>query len=56
LAIDKLGVDRVMWAIDYPFQLTPASVAFLESAQLSDSEREQVAHRNAERIFRIAAA
>lgn len=56
LAIDKLGVDRVMWAIDYPFQLTPASVAFLDSAQMSESEREQVAHRNAERIFRIAAS
>jgi 5-carboxyvanillate decarboxylase len=52
-AIDKLGIDRVMWAIDYPFQLTPASVEFIESAPLSESEREQVAFRNAERIFRI---
>lgn len=56
LAIDKLGVERVMWAIDYPFQLTPASVAFMDSAQLSESEREQVSHRNAERIFGIAPA
>jgi predicted TIM-barrel fold metal-dependent hydrolase len=55
LAIDKLGVDRVMWAIDYPFQLTPASVAFIDATQLSESEREQVSHRNAERIFGIAA-
>jgi predicted TIM-barrel fold metal-dependent hydrolase len=52
--IDKLGVERVMWAIDYPFQQTPASVAFLESAPLSEAEREQISHRNAERIFRIA--
>lgn len=54
LAVDKLGVDRVMWAIDYPFQLTPASVAFVDTAPLSESEREQVAYRNAERIFGIA--
>jgi len=55
-AIDKIGIDRVMWAIDYPFQNTPGSVAFIESATLSDSEREQVAHSNAERIFRISHA
>jgi predicted TIM-barrel fold metal-dependent hydrolase len=53
--IDKLGVERVMWAIDYPFQQTPASVAFIESAPLTDLERELIAHRNAERIFRITA-
>jgi len=52
--IDKVGVERLMWAIDYPFQQTPASVAFINSATLSDAEREQIAHRNAERIFRIA--
>ena len=53
-AIEKIGVERVMWAIDYPFQQTEGSVAFIESASLSEAEREQIAHRNAERIFRIA--
>lgn len=53
--IDKMGVERVMWAIDYPFQQTPASVAFVESAPLSNTEREQISHVNAERIFRIVA-
>ena len=52
--IEKIGVERVMWAIDYPFQQTEGSVAFIESAPLSETEREQIAHRNAERIFRIA--
>jgi 5-carboxyvanillate decarboxylase len=52
--IDKIGIDHVMWAIDYPYQNTPGSVSFIENARLSDSEREQVAHRNAERIFRIS--
>ena len=33
----------------------PDGVAFIESAPLSDEERAQVAHRNSERIFRIAA-
>lgn len=48
---DKIGIDNVMWAIDYPYQPTTPAVAFLESAPLSDQERERVAHGNAERIF-----
>jgi predicted TIM-barrel fold metal-dependent hydrolase len=51
LCTEKIGIDNVMWAIDYPFQPTAPAVAFLESAPLSDEEREQVAHTNAERIF-----
>ena len=54
--IDKLGIDSVMWAIDYPYQATAPAVAFLESAALSEHEREQIAHGNAERIFRIPAS
>lgn len=53
--VDKIGIDSVMWAIDYPYQPTAPAVAFLESALLSDQEREQIAHRNAERLFRIEA-
>jgi 5-carboxyvanillate decarboxylase len=52
--IDKLGIDRVMWAIDYPYQPTAPAVAFLDTAPLSDDERAQVAYQNAERIFGIA--
>lgn len=51
--VDKLGIENIMWAIDYPYQPTAPAVAFLESATLSDREREQIAYRNAERIFRI---
>jgi 5-carboxyvanillate decarboxylase len=54
--IDKIGVDRIMWAIDYPFQPTAASVAFIETAPMSDSDRVKVAYRNAERIFGIKMA
>ncbi|MCF0075007.1 amidohydrolase family protein [Dyadobacter sp. CY261] len=52
--IDKLGIDSVMWAIDYPFQPTAPAVAFMDTAPLTDAEREKVAHGNAERIFGIA--
>jgi 2,3-dihydroxybenzoate decarboxylase/5-carboxyvanillate decarboxylase len=51
--IDKIGVDNIMWAIDYPYQPTTPAVAFIDSAPLSDAERAKIAHGNAERIFHI---
>jgi predicted TIM-barrel fold metal-dependent hydrolase len=52
-SIDRIGIDNVMWAIDHPYQPTPPAVAFIDQAPLSDSEKEQVAHANAARIFHI---
>jgi 5-carboxyvanillate decarboxylase len=52
--IDKLGIDSIMWAIDYPFQPTAPAVSFIDSAPLSDDERAKIAHVNAERTFKIA--
>jgi len=51
--IDKIGVDRIMWAIDYPYQPTTPAVSFIEKAPLTETEREKIAHGNAERIFKI---
>jgi predicted TIM-barrel fold metal-dependent hydrolase len=53
-AIDKLGIDHVMWAIDYPYQATAPAVAFLDATTLSNEERAKISHQNAERIFRIS--
>jgi len=55
-AIDKLGADRVMWAIDFPYQPTEPAVRFIDEAVLSEKERALVCHKNAERVFRIAPA
>jgi 5-carboxyvanillate decarboxylase len=54
--IDKIGADHIMWAIDYPYQPTGPAVAFIESAPISEEQREQIAYKNAERIFRIKAS
>lgn len=51
--IDKIGVDRIMWAIDYPYQPTAPAVSFIETAPLAEIERTKIAYGNAERIFKI---
>ena len=53
-AIKKLGVDNVLWAIDYPYQPSAPAVKFMDEAPVSDADRAKLYHRNAERIFHIA--
>jgi 5-carboxyvanillate decarboxylase len=53
-SIRKLGSDRVMWAIDYPYQPSKPALEFMDSAPLSDADRAKLYHLNAERVFHIA--
>jgi 5-carboxyvanillate decarboxylase len=53
-AIRKLGADRVMWAIDYPYQPMAPAVDFIRAAPLSEADRHAICHGNAERVFKIA--
>lgn len=53
-SIDKLGIDNVMWAIDYPYQPMEPAVKFIEDFQCTDEERHKLCHANAERVFTIA--
>jgi len=51
--IDKIGIDNVMWAIDYPYQPMQPAVEYMDAAPVSDAERHALYHGNAERIFHI---
>jgi 2,3-dihydroxybenzoate decarboxylase/5-carboxyvanillate decarboxylase len=53
--IRKLGIDKVLWAIDYPYQPTKPAVEFMDSAPVSEAERAKLYHKNAERVFHIPA-
>jgi predicted TIM-barrel fold metal-dependent hydrolase len=54
-AIDVLGRDRVMWAIDCPYEEMAPAVQFLNAANLNDDERRAFFHGNAERTFALPA-
>jgi 2,3-dihydroxybenzoate decarboxylase/5-carboxyvanillate decarboxylase len=55
-SIKALGVQNIMWAIDHPYQPTGPAVTFMDTAPVSDAEREMLYHKNAERIFHIRSA
>ena len=49
--VDTVGVDRVLWSVDYPFIGTERASAFLDEADLSADAKEAVAHRTTERLL-----
>lgn len=53
-AVKKLGADKVLWAIDYPYQPTAPAVAFMDAAPLPDEDKALVYGGNAQQVFRLA--
>lgn len=52
-AISVLGADRVMFAVDYPYQETLEAVKFMNDAPISEADRALIFHRNAEKVFNL---
>ena len=54
--IEAVGADNIMWAIDYPYQITEGAVEFMNEAPISPDDKRKIFHRNAERVFGIPPA
>jgi 2,3-dihydroxybenzoate decarboxylase len=52
-AIDAIGINNVMFAIDYPYESTQHAVEFLTTAPLGPDDMTRVAHRNADQLLRL---
>jgi 2,3-dihydroxybenzoate decarboxylase len=52
-AIDAMGLDRVLFSVDYPLEDSEEAARFIETAPLREAEREAVCFRNAERVLRL---
>jgi 2,3-dihydroxybenzoate decarboxylase len=48
-----LGVDRVLYAMDYPYQFVPDEVKVTDELPIPEEDREKLYHFNAERVFRL---
>lgn len=51
--LSVLGPERIMFAIDYPYQRPAIAVRFLDEAPLTDDVKRQIFQDNAERIFKL---
>jgi 5-carboxyvanillate decarboxylase len=52
--MEVLGVDNIMFAIDYPFQPSRPAVTYMNGVDISEEDKEKIFHRNAERVFHLS--
>ena len=48
-----LGVDRVLYAMDYPYQFEPDEVTATDNVPISDADKKKLFQTNAEKVFRL---
>lgn len=48
-----LGPDRILFAIDYPYEESLNPVRVLDEAPMSDEDKEKIYQRNSEKLFRL---
>ena len=49
----EVGVERIMFSVDYPYGSMAKAREFLENLPVSAADREQIAHGNAEKLFGV---
>jgi len=48
---DVLGMDRVLYAMDYPYQFVPAEVGMTDNVDISDADKKKLFQTNAENMY-----
>jgi predicted TIM-barrel fold metal-dependent hydrolase len=51
--VDVLGVDRVLYSVDYPYRANTAGAQLLHNAPISVADLQKIAAGNAERILKL---
>jgi len=52
-AAQAVGIDNVLFAIDYPYESSALAVEFLHALPLNAPDLNKIAHANAERLLRL---
>jgi predicted TIM-barrel fold metal-dependent hydrolase len=53
-AVKELGIDNILFSVDDPFSDNFEAMEFLNTVQLSDEDKEKLAHVNAERLLKLS--
>lgn len=48
-----VGADKILFAVDYPFENNREGVQFMDTVPISNADREKVCYRNAEKLLKI---
>lgn len=55
-AVAELGVDRVMFSVDYPFEDMGEAAAWFDKAEIGETDRRKIGRTNAIKLFKLAGA
>jgi len=55
-ALAALGADKILFAVDWPYEANKTGVEFLKKISISDADRAKIAHGNAERLLKVQRA
>jgi 2,3-dihydroxybenzoate decarboxylase len=54
--IAEMGIDRVMFSVDYPYESIPEGADWFDACPLTGEARDKVGRLNAARLLRLAVA
>jgi predicted TIM-barrel fold metal-dependent hydrolase len=52
-SVMEMGIDNVMFSIDWPYESNKVGMDFLARLPFSDADKAKIAHGNAERILKL---
>ena len=52
-AMLEIGADRIMFAVDWPFENVDHAAAWLDNAAISEADRRKIGLTNAARLFKL---
>ncbi|HEX6369256.1 MAG TPA: amidohydrolase family protein [Longimicrobium sp.] len=54
-AIAEMGIDRVLFSVDYPYEVTKEAAEWIETTPVlaDQAQRDKVCYKNAERVLRL---
>jgi len=54
LSLDEVGVERILFAADFPYEDDAEAVRFMDGANITEEERKKIYETNACRVFKLA--
>jgi predicted TIM-barrel fold metal-dependent hydrolase len=48
-----MGIDRIMFSVDWPWDTNVEGVNFIDNLPLSQEDKEKLLHGNAERLLKM---
>ena len=52
-AIAEIGIDRVLWSADYPFEDISDAAGWIDAAPISAADRDKIIRANAVKLFKL---